>query len=463
MDRLPPLLERLRTCGQQHLIGHLQALDDGPRAHLLADLEAVDFDLLVRLVGEPGPGATGVRLEPLPAVVKGADPAADRAAREVGEGLIAQGRVAAYLVAGGQGTRLGHPGPKGTYPATPIGRKPLFQVFAERLRALARRTGADVPLWILTSPGNHAETVAFFEAHGRFGLPADALHFVTQGTLPAFDPEGRLILQAPDRLFRSPDGHGGSLGALRRSGALDVMKSRGIEEIFYFQVDNPLVEVADPVFLGHHRLANSEFSSKAVPKEDPDEKVGVLVRREGRPGVIEYSDLPDALRHARDPDGQLRFRAGNIAVHAIRRTFVERLTTGGLQLPWHRARKSIPAWVPGAGACSVDGIKFETFVFDAMDSADRVLVMEVERRAEFSPIKNSTGRDSPATALADQIALHAGWLESAGVAVPRDSTGRPLHGVEISPLFALDSEELGRRRAELPDRLESDLQLGPET
>jgi UDP-N-acetylglucosamine/UDP-N-acetylgalactosamine diphosphorylase len=463
MNRPSPLPDRLQACGQAHLVEHLRTLDDDARERLWADLEAVDLELLARLFSERAPEPAGSRIEPLPGVVKGADRLADRAAREVGEALIREGRVAAYLVAGGQGTRLGHPGPKGTYPATPIGRKPLFRIFAERLRSLARRTGRLVPLWVLTSPGNHHETLAFFRGQGCFGLPADSLHFVTQGTLPALDPAGRLILAAPDRLFRSPDGHGGSLEALRRSGALEQMESLGVEELFYFQVDNPLVEVADPVFLGHHRLAGSEFSSKAVPKVDPDEKVGVLVRRDGRPGVIEYSDLPDELRQARDADGRLRFRAGNIAVHAISRTFVERLTTGGLQLPWHRARKAIPAWEPGVGQRMVEGVKFETFVFDAMESAGTVLVMEVDREAEFSPIKNREGRDSPATAADAQVALHAAWLEAAGVTVPRDASGRSRHRIEISPLFALDAGELCTRRRELPARLESDLQLGPET
>jgi UDP-N-acetylglucosamine/UDP-N-acetylgalactosamine diphosphorylase len=290
-----------------------------------------------------------------------------------------------------------------------------------------------------------------FESSRWFGLDRQDLFFLVQGTVPAVDARGRLLLASPSAVFMSPDGHGGSLRALKRSGALADMRRRGVEDIFYFQVDNPLVDVCDPIFLGGHRLEASDFSSKVVPKRDPREKVGILVRKNGRPAVIEYSDLPEPLCDEREPDGTLRFRAGNIAIHCLRREFVEQINEGGFRLPWHLARKDIPAVDVLGRPVIVKGIKFETFVFDALPLAQSVLVMEVERRTEFSPIKNKNGEDSADSCLRDQTALFASWLEQAGVRVPRAPDGSPRHRIEISPLFADGPEALIRRRAEIPE------------
>ena len=227
--------------------------------------------------------------------------------------------MAAFLVAGGQGTRLGYDGPKGEYPVTPIKNKPLFQVFAEQLRAYSRDFGKTVPWYVMTSDVNDAPTRAFFKKHDYFGYnPADVFFF-QQGMMPAFAMDGRLLLGEKDSLALSPDGHGGSLRALDRSGALADMRSRGVEHLSYFQVDNPLVHCIDPLFLGLHDLTGSEMSSKTIPKAGPLEKVGNFVIGDGVVQVIEYSDLPEELAKQTNPDGTLRFNAGSIAIHALRR------------------------------------------------------------------------------------------------------------------------------------------------
>lgn len=441
------LLAALRRAGQERMAGHLETLDPHLRADLLRDLASVDLAWLAAQLDSPAGLAAAApgSLEPLPAIERGLDPRRDREALDLGAERLAAGKVAALLVAGGQGSRLGHPGPKGTFPATPVKGKPLFQVFAEKLRKIGRDYGAVPPLLVMTSPGNHDETREFFESRSRFGLPEDGVRFFVQGTLPAIDLEGRLILAGPSSLFRSPDGHGGSLLALRRSGLLQWLADRRIEDIFYFQVDNPLVRVCDPWFLGCHRLAGSQFTSKAVAKRNAGEKVGVFVRKDGRPAVIEYSDLPAPLREEEDGDGRLRFRAGNIAVHVLDRAFVEDLTRGGrLSLPFHRARKRIPCWDPEAGPAEVEGIKFESFVFDALPYASAATVVLVERCQEFSPIKNPSGEDSPESCLRDQALLFAGWLDAAGHPVPRDRAGLPLRRIEIGPLFADGPADLRR-------------------
>ena len=451
------LLRRLVSAGQEHLAEHARSLAPAERAAFCRELDAVDLGLVRRLLADPVDDdlASGA-IEPFPAV--SLEGSAAESCRARGEALLAAGKVAAFVVAGGQGSRLGHEGPKGTYPATPLTGKPLFQVFAEKLLARGRRAGRAIPLLVMTSPLNDGETREFFARHGHFGLDPADVAFFPQGTLPAVDATGRLLLAEPTRLFRSPDGHGGSLRALHGSGELDRLRDRGVEHVFYFQVDNPLVDLCDPVFLGHHVTEGSEYSCKVVRKRDPGEKVGVVARRGGRPCVVEYSDLPADLRDARLPDGSLRFKEGSIAIHALTLDFIARLNEGGFQLPFHQARKAIPVYEQGRFV-EVPGIKFETFVFDALPFARQVAVLEVPREREFSPIKNRDGADSPATSRADQTRLFAGWLERVGVTVPRDGAGQPRHTIEISPLFADGPDALLARRQRLPDAVAGDLLL----
>jgi UDP-N-acetylglucosamine/UDP-N-acetylgalactosamine diphosphorylase len=368
-------------------------------------------------------------------------------------------------VAGGQGTRLGLDGPKGCLPVTPIKRKSLFQVFAEQILATARRHEQTIPWYVMTSPANDLPTRTFFEKNDYFGLCPDDIMFFPQGTMPAIDLSGKLLLAAKDSLALSPDGHGGSLTALRRSGTLEDMARRGIQYISYFQVDNPLVRCVDPLFIGLHAEAGAEMSAKALPKRDPLEKLGNFCKAGDKTVVIEYSDLPEHLATATEPDGRLRFRAGSIAIHVISRSFAERLTSDGrCQLPYHRAVKKVPC-IDAKGRLteppSANAAKLEQFVFDAMPLAERTVIMETSRIEEFSPVKNASGSDSLSTCLHDQVRRAAGWLQQAGVQAPLDADGVPAAVAEISPLFALDAKEL---REKLPQGLTispgQDLYLG---
>jgi UDP-N-acetylglucosamine/UDP-N-acetylgalactosamine diphosphorylase len=449
--------------GQQHVWDHLAGLDPVRRAALERELAALDFDLLDELVASLS-RPVDARLDPAslrpPATIRaGADPVRDAAMATVGEEALARGRVACVLVAGGQGSRLGHAGPKGTYPATPVRGKPLFQVFAEKLRAREQVAGRAIPFAVMTSAENDADTRAFFETHRFFGLAREQVRFFIQGMLPAVDESGRLVLRSPGALFLSPNGHGGTLLALAESGLLDAFAREGVEDIFYFQVDNPLVELCDPVFLGFHRTAGSEFSSKVVAKAGPGEKVGVLAESGGRMTLIEYSDLDPALREARNADGSLVYSAGNIAIHVLGLEFARRLTKGRLRLPFHLARKKLDALGPDGARAEVPGIKFETFIFDALSDAANPLALEVRREAEFAPIKNATGSDSAATSRALQSAAAARMLEAAGVAVPRGATGEPAVPIEISPLFATHAAGL-RAKLRAPPAFDRPLYLG---
>ena len=350
-------------------------------------------------------------------------------AQQRGRELLKAGKVAAFLVAGGQGTRLGYDGPKGEFPITPIKNKPLFQVFAEQLRAYTRDFGKPIPWYIMTSDVNDAPTRAFFNKHNFFGCnPADVFFF-EQGMMPAFAMDGKLLLAEKDSLALSPDGHGGSLRALERSGAIADMRKRGVEHLSYFQVDNPLVHCIDPLFLGLHDISGSEMSSKTIPKAGALEKVGNFVIGDGVLQVIEYSDLPDELAKQTNPDGTLRFNAGSIAIHALRVSFIERLNAGGkLKLPWHRAEKKVP-YVDDKGQTikpdKPNAIKMEQFVFDAIPLAKNAIVYETDRAEEFSPVKNAEGTDSPATCKRDQVRRAARWLREAGVSIPQKRTAEP--------------------------------------
>jgi UDP-N-acetylglucosamine/UDP-N-acetylgalactosamine diphosphorylase len=447
--------ERLEEIGQGHLVAALGRLDGPARARLETDLAALDLDLIARLTTELATGATdplaGAEITPaeiVPVPRSDEERAREREAVAAGEELLASGVVAAVLLAGGQGTRLGFDGPKGLYPFAPVTGRTLFWHHAAKVAAVRARYGCALPWYILTSPQNDATTRAFFAENGHFGLAPESVRFVVQGTLPAVDRDtGRLLLEAPDRLARSPDGHGGLLSALRASGALAEMRAAGVETIFTFQVDNPLVRLARPAFLGHHARAGADMSNVVVQKKGPKERMGVVAVLGGRPAVVEYSDLPDHLAEARAEDGSLLLGGGSIAVHCLQRAFVERLTESGLALPYHRAVKKVPH-VDADGRPVVppepNAIKFETFLFDALPSASRTVNVEAAREDEFSPIKNAEGDDSPATARRDLNRMGARWLEAAGVAVPRGEDGEPPD-IEIDPRLALDPDELARR------------------
>lgn len=451
------LQTKLQQIGQQQVLRFWDELSAQGREKLKGQLESLDLEGIAQIAeskvrrNEPLPMPRDIRpadAYPRVADEKHAKLYADALKR--GRELLKQGRVGAFLVAGGQGTRLGYDGPKGEYPVTPVRNAPLFQVFAEQLLAHARDAGRPIAWYIMTSDINDAATRAFFQKHHYFGYDPANIFFFQQGMMPAFSMDGKMLLAEKDSLALSPDGHGGSLRALYKSGALEDMRARGIEHLSYFQVDNPLVHCIDPLFLGLHDLTGSEMSSKTIPKAGPKEKVGNFVTGDGKLQVIEYSDLPDELAMQTNPDGSLKFNAGSIAIHALRVSFIERLNQGGrLNLPWHRAEKKVP-FVDDAGKLvkpdSPNAVKLEQFVFDAIPLAANAIVYTTDRSEEFSPVKNAEGVDSPATSRRDQIRRAARWLEQAGVKIPRGADGEPACTLEISPLYATSADQTHDRK-----------------
>jgi len=349
-------------------------------------------------------------------------------------------------VAGGQGSRLGFDGPKGAFPVGPVSGATLFEIHCRKILALERRYAAKVPLYIMTSLANDAATREFFRQHDFFGLSSDGVRFFTQGMWPVLMPDGAMVMDRPDHVFMSPDGHGGLLQALLKNGTLDDMELRGIETLFYFQVDNPLVEIADPGFLGLHLQADAEMSVKVCAKRGPSEKLGVVVRKDGRNAVVEYSELTDEEMTADLPNGDLEYRFGSVAIHVFSREFLLREARGSL--PIHLAHKKV-AYCDESGElvkpAEPNAFKFEKFIFDALPDAERSVNVEFRREEEFSPVKNAEGEDSPSTAQRDMIRKYASRLEACGVTVPRDAAGEPLHKIEIDPCYALGPEDLRDR------------------
>jgi UDP-N-acetylglucosamine/UDP-N-acetylgalactosamine diphosphorylase len=442
------LTQRLFRFQQEHVLRFHERLAPQERDDLEAQLSEVDFDLLAQLTREQHPGETPAekakRAVPPASVVRvtrgAAGESAWRRAKQAGEELLRSGQVGAILVAGGEATRLGAPYPKGMFPIGPVSGKTLFQLLAEQLLARSRRAGAPIPYYVMTSDATHEATTTFFSEHDFFGLEPDDVFVFRQGNMPAVDRQtGRLLLAEPHRLAWNPDGHGGLLSALVRSGALDDMRERGIEKLFYHQVDNPLASVCDPAFLGFHAEHGAQVSTKVVAKLGPEEKMGVLVDVDGTTQIIEYSDLPGDVAASRDEQGELRFWAGSTAIHIFNRALFDRLEYGGVELPFHRAIKKV-AHLDKTGRRvepeTENALKFERFIFDVLPLAGKSLVVEARREEEFCPLKNKSGDFSPPFVQAALSRLHADWLRAAGLVVP------DALPVEISPLYALDADEL---------------------
>lgn len=435
------LVAKTYEAGQEHVFDFWDELSEAERRGLLDQLASIDFQLLGRLAKtidlEPPPpgGAQGIPTEMV-------SPEQRATLEALGWEALRAGKVACLVVAGGQGTRLGWDHPKGTFPASPVLEKSLFQLFAEQVLATSRRAGAPLHWYVLTSRQNRAETEAFFAEHERFGLPADQVTLLVQREVPTVDARGKLLMTGKAEIAMNPDGHGGTLRALRDARAIQDMAERGVETLFYFQVDNPLCRIADPAFIGAHLQAGAEASTKVVRKVDPSEKIGLVAQRGGKATVIEYSELSKADQERRDEAGQLVFRAGNTAIHAWSVKFFERLVGAGYELPYHLAHKAVPQVGPDGVVATPDepnAIKFETFIFDLLPEAQTHVVFEVERAEEFEPLKNKTGPYSPETVRRAQSARAARWLSHAG------HTPEPEVTYEVSPLTALDADELKAR------------------
>jgi UDP-N-acetylglucosamine/UDP-N-acetylgalactosamine diphosphorylase len=426
------LPEFLARHGQGHLLAGLDGLDADARREFVDHLAQVDWAELDEPLPPPDPGET----EPSPVVTLDDLGRRRQELATAGEEAYAAGRVAVLMVAGGQGTRLGFAGPKGCFPLAPHSGKTIYQLQAEKVLSVSRRAGRAVPFLVMTSPATDEETREFFASRGNFGLDDDQLVFLSQGTVPSLDRAGRALLAGPGRLLENPDGHGGAFAALVESGRLERLRAGGIRHLVYLQVDNVLAPVDDPLLVGLAEVEEADVVTKVLEKVDPDEKVGHLVRVGGRDRIVEYTELTPEIVRSRTADGTLIYRWGSPALHCWSIAFLAGLADRGYRLPLHRSPKPLLAWIDGESR-EVEGWKYERFIFDLVPLASRSIGMEVDREAEFAPVKNADGPDSPATAVELAHRQYVAWLRGAGVEVSLPPDAR----IEISPLLGATREQ----------------------
>jgi len=449
----------LKNHNQEHFLAFWDKLNKSQRQDLLAQIHRLDLDKIDVWVKKfiKNPVSDAISGDFVAALSYNSTPVGPEQQRKyaeavkLGKELISAGKVAAFVVAGGQGTRLGFDGPKGNFPISPIKNKTLFRIFADSIAAASQKYQADCPWYVMASPLNYGQTTEIFRSNNYYGMGEKNVFVFQQETLPNFSLDGKILLEDKAKIACSPDGHGGSFRALYQSGALDDMKRRGVEFLSYWQVDNPLINIFDPLFIGLHVLDKAEMSSKTLIKSGPKEKVGNFCLVDGRVNVIEYSDLPDELAEKRNPDGSLVFELGSIAIHIINRTFVEKLNAGDFSLPLHRAVKKIQHIDKKGNTVESDGIKLESFVFDALPLASKSVILQTIRSEEFAPTKNATGVDSVETTRQMMITRAADWLESAGVTIPRKPDGSVDCLLEIAPSFALEKENIKEKLDQIPE------------
>ena len=318
----------------------------------------------------------------------------------IGQKLIRQGQIGCLLLAGGQGTRLQHPGPKGTYPISAVKHKTLFQLCAEKVQAASTWAGRPLQLAIMTSPDNDAETCAFFRQHAFFGLLPSQVSFFMQGSLPLLDAQGNMFLKTPSQIAAGADGNGNSLLCFAQSGLLEKWLSQGIKTMTIILVDNPLADPFDAELIGFHDQQRAEITLKCTEKTEPGEKVGVVVRQKERCTVVEYSEMPESEKNERRSNGKLKHCCANLSLFCLSLSFIQRIVSEGRSLPLHKAWKAAQ-FIDDKGVTHFPSQpmawKFETFIFDWLWHAAKVSALIYPREECFAPLKNLSGHDSPET------------------------------------------------------------------
>ncbi|WFD24323.1 hypothetical protein MEQU1_003022 [Malassezia equina] len=459
------LRAKYEEAGQSHVFTFWDELSESQKSDFEKQLRAIDPVRLNATVkqaleaDEAAREARDVKIEPPPAssfVSTVGKEGETEKYRQMGLRAIVNGEVGVLLMAGGQGTRLGSSAPKGCFNIQLPSGKSLFQLQAERihqLQVLGTRTSGEekvvVPWYIMTSGPTHEPTETFFREHNFFGLDPSNVVFFEQGTLPCISNDGKILLDDKGKIATAPDGNGGLYAALRsptspgQPSVLDDLQKRGIKYLHAYGVDNCLVKVGDPAFIGVCLEKEVAAGVKVVKKTDPAESVGVVACKDGKFSVVEYSEIPQHLSEARDENGELMMRAANIANHFYTTDFLlNKVPTFAEKMAYHIARKKIPSVDLTTGQRvkpeTPNGIKLELFIFDVFPFCSELTIYEVERKEEFSPLKNASGTasDNPETSRRDLLAQHRRWLEKARAIVAPDAD------VELSPKVTYGGEGL---------------------
>lgn len=402
--RLGEVKAILKKYGQEHLLNHYDKLDEKKQVELLSQIENIDFELVNNLYNstKQKPSTGNDKITPIDYLDKFKLKDQYKYYEAIGKKAIKEGKLAAVTMAGGQGTRLGHNGPKGTYDIGLDSHKSLFELLCDNLKEEGKRYGAIIPWFIMTSKQNNKETIEFFEKHKFFGYQKNKnIFFFEQGELPMMDTEGKILIGEDGLIKLGADGHGGIYESLVKTKMTNKMRELGVEWVFIGGVDNCLVKMVDPVLMGIAIDKKVTVACKSVVKANPHEKVGVFCRRNGKPNVIEYSEITDEMAEATDKNGELLYGESHILCNLFSIDAIERM--GAEPLPYHVAFKKAK-YIDKDGNLiepdSPNAYKFEAFLFDAFGEVDDMAVLRVKREEEFAPVKNadSAGVDCPKTA-----------------------------------------------------------------
>ena len=393
---------KAKKYGQTQIITNYNRSDDETRKELEEQISRIDFEQVNHLYETTKNEVTFENdiIEPIAYVEK------DKLSEEeynkyfrLGEEAIKAGKYSAVIMAGGQGTRLGHNGPKGTFDIGLESHKSIFEILVDSLKEESNKYGVTIPCYIMTSKENNAQTEAFFEENNYFGYDKNAIKFFQQGKLPMCDENGKILINEKGVIKEAADGHGGIFQSLKRNKITDDMKQREIEWAFIGPVDNVLVKMVDPILLGIMIDKKVLAGGKSVVKANAAEKVGVFCKRNGKPGVVEYTEISKEMSERVDENGELVFGESHLNCNLFSRSAIEEIANKNL--PYHIAHKKA-SYLDENGNLVVpekpNAYKFESFIFDAFDMLDDMAILRVKREEEFAPVKNAEGTDSPETA-----------------------------------------------------------------
>ena len=403
MNKMRNTIDTLKKYNQGHIIKLLKTLNEKQQSELIDQIEKIDFQQITELYNNTKREIQfkESKIEPLKYLdKKNLSEEQKRSFDEIGESIVKEGKYAVVTMAGGQGTRLGHSGPKGTFKLDVYGKgKYLFEILTENLKEANQKYGVTIPWYIMTSRENNKETVDFLEKNNYFGYDKSYVTIFKQGELPLMDKDGKLLIGKDFKIKEASDGNGGTYSSLRISGALADMKERGIKWVFIGGVDNVLLKMVDITLLGMAKKQNVQIASKSVVKNDPHEKVGVFCRMNGHPKVIEYAELPEKMAEETDENGELKFGESHIMCNLYTIEAIEKISTEVLM--YHSAFKK-NSYIDENGKEIVptepNSYKFESFIFDAFEFFDDIAILRGKREDDFAPVKNKEGVDSPKTA-----------------------------------------------------------------
>ena len=403
MNKEQDVIKMLESYNQNHIINLLKNIDEVKKQELLDQIEKIDFHQVMELYDNTKKEIEikESKIEPISYLDKAKLSQEQREKFDkLGEEILRSGKYAVVTMAGGQGTRLGHTGPKGTFKLDVYGKgKYLFEILKENLEEANKKYDTTIPWYIMTSKENNSATVEFLEKNNYFGYPKEAVTIFTQSELPLVDFDGKLLISKDMKIKEASDGNGGTYSSLRASGCLSDMKDKGIKWIFIGGVDNALLKMADVTLLGMAIDKNVQIASKSVVKANPHEKVGVFCKMNNHPKVIEYAELPESMAEEVDDDGELKYGESHIMCNLYTIEAIEKASKEPLM--YHSAVKK-NSYIDENGKEIIpeepNSYKFESFIFDAFEFFDDIAILRGKREDDFAPVKNKDGVDSPKTA-----------------------------------------------------------------